>query len=119
MTRPARAQVNAQTCAVAYDTGETEELPVDDVIRDGIMSLGWQRARPTSGASSGRCFSGSGAFHGSLDRALIKTLFRGFSRSLGWQRVRPTSGASSGRCFSGSGAYCSPGSLLRMGLVRP
>ncbi len=59
--RRLRAQVNAQTCCVAYDTGETEELPVDDVIRDGIMSLGWQRARPTSGASSGRRFSGSGA----------------------------------------------------------
>ena len=83
MTRPARAQVNAQTCAVAYDTGETEELPVDDVIRDGIMSLGWQRARPTSGASSGRCFSGSGAFHSSLDGALIETLFQGLLKEPG------------------------------------
>ncbi|KAK9826723.1 hypothetical protein WJX81_001868 [Elliptochloris bilobata] len=57
---PARiTDVTSQVCRVAYETGETEELPVDDVIRDGIMSLGWQRARPTSGASSGRCYSAS------------------------------------------------------------
>lgn len=26
---------------MVYETGETEELQVDELIRDGIMSLGW------------------------------------------------------------------------------
>ena len=34
-------QLNAKQCQVVYETGETEELQVDELIRDGIMSLGW------------------------------------------------------------------------------
>ena len=26
---------------MVYETGETEELCVDEVVRDGIMSIGW------------------------------------------------------------------------------
>jgi hypothetical protein len=29
---------------VVYETGETEDLDVDELIRDGIMSLGWMPA---------------------------------------------------------------------------
>ena len=28
-----------------YETGETEDLDVDELIRDGIMSLGWVPAQ--------------------------------------------------------------------------
>ena len=31
---------------MVYETGETEELQVDELIRDSIMSLGWVPARP-------------------------------------------------------------------------
>ena len=81
----ARAQVNAQVCCVAYDTGETEELPVDDVIRDGIMSLGWQRACPASGASSARCFSATGVFCKGLGRVAqtYKNFIHGHSAQQG------------------------------------
>ena len=34
-------QLNSKQCQVVYETGETEELQVDELIRDGIMSLGW------------------------------------------------------------------------------
>ena len=55
-------QVNSHVCRVAYETGETEELQVDELIRDGIMSLGWRRARPASAATSDHAYSpGSGA----------------------------------------------------------
>ena len=46
------AQLNSKQCQVVYETGETEELQVDELIRDGIMSLGWvpapSPARPDS-----------------------------------------------------------------------
>ncbi len=34
-------QLNSKQCQVVYETGETEELQVDELIREGIMSLGW------------------------------------------------------------------------------
>ena len=34
-------QLNSKQCQVVYETGETEDLQVDELIRDGIMSLGW------------------------------------------------------------------------------
>ncbi|CAL5221866.1 g4128 [Coccomyxa viridis] len=41
-------KLNSKQCQVVYETGETEELQVDELIRDGIMSLGWVPA-PGSG----------------------------------------------------------------------
>ena len=35
------AQLNAKQCQVVYETGETEDLEVDELIRNSIMSLGW------------------------------------------------------------------------------
>ncbi|CAK0779899.1 hypothetical protein CVIRNUC_004883 [Coccomyxa viridis] len=34
-------KLNSKQCQVVYETGETEELQVDELIREGIMSLGW------------------------------------------------------------------------------
>lgn len=43
-------QLNSKQCQIVYETGETEDLQVDEVIRDGIMSVGWvpATARPES-----------------------------------------------------------------------
>lgn len=43
-------QLNSKHCQVVYETGETEELCTDELIRDGIMAVGWMPAgtRPES-----------------------------------------------------------------------
>ena len=41
MTCSCAVQLNSRQCQVVYETGETEELQVDELIREGIMSLGW------------------------------------------------------------------------------
>lgn len=43
-------QLNSKQCQVVYETGETEDLCTDELIRDGIMSVGWVPAgsRPES-----------------------------------------------------------------------
>ncbi len=44
------AQLNSKQCQVVYETGETEDLCTDELIREGIMSVGWVPAgsRPES-----------------------------------------------------------------------
>ncbi|BDA43771.1 hypothetical protein COCOBI_04-7870 [Coccomyxa sp. Obi] len=43
-------KLNSKQCQVVYETGETEDLCTDELIRDGIMSVGWVPAgsRPES-----------------------------------------------------------------------
>ncbi|KAK9803178.1 hypothetical protein WJX72_010192 [[Myrmecia] bisecta] len=43
------AQLDSAKCTVVYETGEMEELNVEEVVRDGIMGIGWL---PASGSAS-------------------------------------------------------------------
>ncbi|EIE19273.1 hypothetical protein COCSUDRAFT_67826 [Coccomyxa subellipsoidea C-169] len=63
-------KLNSKQCQVVYETGETEDLCTDELIREGIMSVGWVPAgsRPESagqlsvaGMSQGRQEHGSPA----------------------------------------------------------
>ena len=38
-------QIDASNVSVLYDNGEVEDLATHDVIRDGLLSLGWVNAQ--------------------------------------------------------------------------
>ena len=34
-------QIDASVVSVLYENGDSEDLPTSDVLRDGLLSLGW------------------------------------------------------------------------------
>ena len=55
-------QVDSITISVEYDNGDREVLSTTEVLRDGILSLGWVNTRASSESPSDPC-SDAGMVH--------------------------------------------------------
>lgn len=69
-------QVDSCSVNVLYENGDSEQLATSEVLRDGLLSLGWVQPEPWMPADSASCPSSEVASAAGLHSAALTLLSR-------------------------------------------